>query len=50
MVAMPTFFASKGINLTYKATHTNNLDPTIVFECVWYCGSYCGCGLKKNIL
>jgi hypothetical protein len=19
-------------------------------ECVWYCGSYCGCGLKKVVL
>jgi hypothetical protein len=20
------------------------------YECVWYCGSYCGCGLKKIVL
>ena len=19
-------------------------------ECVWYCGNYCGCGLKKIVL
>jgi hypothetical protein len=22
----------------------------LVSGCVWYCGSYCGCGLKKVVL
>jgi hypothetical protein len=22
----------------------------IILECVWYCGSCCGCGLKKVVL
>ena len=24
--------------------------PALAYECVWYCGSFCGCGLKKVVL
>jgi hypothetical protein len=27
-----------------------NVDDSLDLECVWYCGSCCGCGLKKVVL
>jgi hypothetical protein len=23
--------------------------PSGYYECIWYCGSFCGCGLKKIV-
>jgi hypothetical protein len=28
----------------------SNLCFFLLLECVWYCGSCCGCGLKKVVL
>ena len=33
----------------FIAYQTNKVSIEL-FECVWYCGSGCGCGLKKVVL
>jgi len=30
--------------------HFSNQTSFFFLECVWYCGSCCGCGLKKVVL
>jgi hypothetical protein len=48
---IPYAFSFFFLKLKKKMIYCNLEEPCIVIlECVWYCGSCCGCGLKKVVL